>query len=471
MIQSKLLKRLKKICLIPGQRRADKIRYFSKKMSAFSGQPPPRGLGKRRGRWRNPLILRSLLSHSSFQKNFELGLLALFSIFLSAYKILMNDWNNYRIFYFSFEHLAAGVQLYTHYPDQYFDLFKYSPSFAALMSVFSFLPLWVGAILWNIFGVLFLWTGLYRCFQDPRPRGLLYFLLLPEWIGQVQNFQSNALLAGILLHGFADFMNKKWWRAGLLIGLSFHIKIFGAALGALGFLWGWRSFFRGGAWSLFFLIVVSLIPLFWVSPSQLIVLYKEWIELLQWDQSSSQGASFMGVFRSLAGFQLPNLPTQLLSFVLMMGAWILQLNKSREDTEANASRLQSFSMLLIWMIVFNHKSESPTFILGMVGFALWFLKTPSASAFPNRQKYELPKNKVTNSFTLNPPTQWRSPLLWVTFVFVSVLSSDLIPPNWKTHWILPLEMKVWPFIAVWFFLVFREYYDFFKSRGSSTAAV
>jgi hypothetical protein len=107
----------------------------------------------------------------------------------------------------------------------------------------------------------------------------------------------------------------------------------------------------------------------------------------------------------------------------------------------------------------------------MVGFALWFLKTPSASAFPNRQKYELPKNKVTNSFTLNPPTQWRSPLLWVTFVFVSVLSSDLIPPNWKTHWILPLEMKVWPFIAVWFFLVFREYYDFFKSRGSSTAAV
>ena len=394
---------------------------------------------------------RRLWSEDSFPIKLELGLFVGATAALSLYKIFVNDWNNYRIFYFSFEHLRQGLQLYTLYPDQYFDLFKYSPSFAALMSPFSFFSLEIGAILWNILGVLSFWTGIRRFFPTSPPRGLLCALLLPELIGQIQNFQSNALLAGILLHGFADFQKQRWWSAGLLISLAFHVKLFGAALGALSLLWGGRAFLREGVWSLFFLVLVSLTPLFWVTPSELLVIYKDWLELLKWDQGSSQGASFMGVFRSFFGLTLPNLGTQLVSFLIMAGSWIIHLNRSQQTEAAALSRLRGFSLLLVWMIVFNHKSESPTFIIGMTGFALWFLNfTPRTSP---------------------PRSKWKSPLLWITLVFVSVLSSDLIPPNWKTQWIQPLEMKVWPLLALWFCLVFRDYYDFFKSRGSRTAAV
>lgn len=388
--------------------------------------------------------------------------LILLTLLLSAYKVLMNDWNNYRIFYHSFEHLRNGLQLYIEYPEQHFDFFKYSPSFAALMFPFSFLPLWFGALLWNLLGVGVFWSGLLRVLRGAFPLGLLALLLLPELIGQIQNFQSNAILTGILLHTFADYKQEKWWRAGALLGFAFHIKIFGAALGILCLLWGWRATLRTGVWSVLTVIFLFALPLFWIPFSQLMIHYQDWLGLLQWDNSGSQGASFMGVFRAFTGMILPNLEIQIGSLLLMIGAWLI--NKYKLSGELlDLSRSRSFALLLLWMIVFNHKSESPTFILGMTGFVLWFLHSKSTGNFLI--------NLRSRNRLLIQPTKWKSPTLWLTFFFVSALSSDFIPQAWKSEWIQPLEMKVWPLLALWISLIAKDYSDFFKSRGSKTAAV
>ena len=40
------------------------------------------------------------------------------------------DYNNFRIFKFSFYHLIQGKDIYQLFPDDHWDLYKYSPGFA-----------------------------------------------------------------------------------------------------------------------------------------------------------------------------------------------------------------------------------------------------------------------------------------------------------------------------------------------------
>jgi hypothetical protein len=45
------------------------------------------------------------------------------------------DYNNFRIFKFSFYHLVQGKDIYQLFPDDHWDLYKYSPGFALCFRV------------------------------------------------------------------------------------------------------------------------------------------------------------------------------------------------------------------------------------------------------------------------------------------------------------------------------------------------
>jgi hypothetical protein len=53
-------------------------------------------------------------------------------------------YNNYIIFKQSFFHLITRQDLYIHYPQEQYDLFKYPPTFALLFAPFSMLPDFLG---------------------------------------------------------------------------------------------------------------------------------------------------------------------------------------------------------------------------------------------------------------------------------------------------------------------------------------
>jgi hypothetical protein len=61
--------------------------------------------------------------------------------------------NNFVIFSQSFEHLLTGKDLYKAYPEEYYDLFKYSPSFAFFMGAFYYLPTLTGLLLFNFLNI------------------------------------------------------------------------------------------------------------------------------------------------------------------------------------------------------------------------------------------------------------------------------------------------------------------------------
>lgn len=64
--------------------------------------------------------------------------------------------NDYAIFRSSYWNLVSGRNLYVLHRDQANDVFKYSPSFAALFAPLAVLPFTVGLLIWNVSGALLL---------------------------------------------------------------------------------------------------------------------------------------------------------------------------------------------------------------------------------------------------------------------------------------------------------------------------
>ena len=186
---------------------------------------------------------------------------------------IYTHYNNYVIFKDSFAHLLHGQDLYVAYPDEHWDLYKYSPTFALLMFPFALLPNLVGLTLWNVAGAMALFVGLGRLpIADERWRMAAgWFLALPM-LQSLQNAQSNAHLAGLVLLAGA------WLEAGgavwaaLAIALGFFVKVYGVVALAIGLMHPQRL--KCGAWFALWLVGLGLLPLAFVSAAQLLSLYE-----------------------------------------------------------------------------------------------------------------------------------------------------------------------------------------------------
>jgi hypothetical protein len=91
-------------------------------------------------------------------------------------------------------------------------------------------------------------------------------------------------------------------------------------------------------------------------------------------------------------------------------------------------RLFFLSSILIWIVIFNHKAESPTFIIAITGAAIWFFS-----------------QKVT---TLNL-------ILLILAFLLSVLSpTDLFPAYIRDHFIAPYNLMALPCLLIWLKITF-----------------
>jgi len=100
-----------------------------------------------------------------------------------------------------------------------------------------------------------------------------------------------------------------------------------------------------------------ILPLIVVSVSQLFFLYQSWFHLLQNDQSVSLGLSVAGWLHSWFGIESKNK-------IVIIGAvlFCLPFMKYKFFNELKF-KLFFLSSILIWIVIFNHKAESPTLSL------------------------------------------------------------------------------------------------------------
>lgn len=278
-------------------------------------------------------------------------------------------YNNYVLFKQAFFHLVNNQDLYINYEAEYYDLFKYSPSFALWMGIFAWLPDIPGLMLFNLVNIIVLIIAL-RTLPLSKPRfSLLMFFILIEAMISLTSSQTNALITGLLILAWHFLEKDKPFWAALMIVITVYIKIFGLVGFALFLLYPSR--WKAAAAAIFWTVVIGLMPLLVVTPAELQFQYQSWGRLLTADHDISVGVSLYGWWHTWFGFNMNKQVFVLIGAVLFclpllrFGAWQQPL-----------FRLHILASVLIWVVIFNHKGESPTYIIAMAGVAIWYFTQP-----------------------------------------------------------------------------------------------
>ncbi|HXB94812.1 MAG TPA: glycosyltransferase family 87 protein [Puia sp.] len=334
------------------------------------------------------------------------------------------DYNNFRIFKFSFYHLIQGRDIYQLFPDDHWDLYKYSPAFALCFGVLSWMPDPLGLFLWNLINSLCLFAGvrLLPNLSDEKKSYILLFGLL-EMLLSIQNTQSNGLMAGLVVLAFALAERRNYMLSTLCVVFSFYIKIYGAL--AFIFYLFYPGKLRLMGWSIFWMVFFAILPLAVVSGPQLLSLYKSWLHLLLNDRSASTGVSVLGILDSWFHWSIPKNAVSLTGILL----FLLPLTHIRRYGDATY-RLLYLSSVLIWMVIFNHKAESPTYIIAITGIGIWY--------FSQRAD---PLNTV---------------LVIASFLLITMSVSDLVPPAVRNGFIRPYGIKAVMAIVVWCRILYEQ---------------
>ena len=326
-------------------------------------------------------------------------------------------YNNFVIFERSFGHLVQNKNLYVFYPKEYYDVFKYSPSFAFLMGVFNVIPTFAGLLLFNLLNTTIFILSVKRLkFSEPALKYLLLYVLLEACIS-ITSAQTNLLMAGLIILGFVFLEERRPSAAALCIVLSVFIKLFGVVAFVLWLLYPKKIKFL--LYTMMWFVIITVLPLIVISKNDLLNQYQNWWQLLRADQDVSYGASLMGLLKS---WFLINLSK---TWIMLAGVILILLPFVKYSLyRLYAFRLQMLASVLIWIVIFNHKAESPTYIIAMTGIAIWY-------------------------FSQAPDTTNKL-LLWLCLVFTSFSSTDLITPGWiNNQFIEPYAIKAVFCSVIW----------------------
>ncbi len=332
-----------------------------------------------------------------------------------------NRYNNYTIFEKSSHHLKNQQDLYVLYPNEHWDLYKYTPTFSAFFGPFALLPDWLGLCTWNLLNALFL---LFAVYYLPKltnlQKGGVLLIVLIELMTSMQNAQSNGLMSGLLVLSFGLLENRKYLLAALCIVFSVYIKLFGIVGLALFLFYPqkWKL-----ALSAFFCtILLWLVPLLFVDFTQYMKLFSSYSAMLSNDHSNSLGYSVMGWLNTWFGLVLNK------NIIVLAGAAVFLIPFIRyTEYEKYTFRLWALASILIWIVIFNHKAESATFIIAITGVALWFIAAKKS--------------------TLNIA------LLCFAFVFTVLSPTDLFPAVVREEYVKPYTLKALPCILIWIKLI------------------
>jgi hypothetical protein len=328
-----------------------------------------------------------------------------------------SGYNNYLIFKNSSAHLLHNQNLYAPYPEEQFDLYKYSPTFALFMLPFGLLPDAPGLFLWNIINLLMLYIALIRLtgMTDFR-KALLFWFVLCEMAGNMIYDQSNTLITGIIVFAFLFMEKDRPVWASLFIVITIYIKIYGIVAGILFLLYPKRIKYI--AYSMGWFILLALLPGLLTGFKSLLQQYSWWIDLLQMDHGKEINFSLMGLLKYYLNIEAFSV------WSLVCGAVILLIPFLRTSHyNEYGFRILITSTLLMWLLIFNHMAEPSSFIIEMTGIGLWF--------FPFRRGvYDLV-------------------LLFIALTFISLVGLDIFPHSWRDEFFGPYKIKAMPGILIW----------------------
>jgi hypothetical protein len=331
---------------------------------------------------------------------------------------------DFAIFRNSFLHLIHHQNLYAPFLAEQWDLYRYSPTFALLFAPFALLPYAVGAVLWNLLnaGALFWAVNSVPVLDSGQPAHsdsvvrdrkialALWFIFL-AMLTSIQNAQSNALMAALMIGAWNAQEKGKADFSGLFIVLAIFIKLFGVFALLPCLLFGdWKRLLRYTAASG---VLFAFLPLYVLRFGELRLLYQNWYAAVRAFNQVRLGISFMGLLKSWMHLNLPA------NYVVAAAAVILIVTA----IVGRQSRLLVLASVLIFVTIFNYAAESPSYVIAVSGVALWYFSQPRTAV--------------------------NLALLIATFLFAMLSSTDLFSRAVRHDLFEPYVVKALPCILVW----------------------
>lgn len=340
--------------------------------------------------------------------------------------------NNFIIFRQSYFHLIHETNLYVEYISQYWDHYYYSPSFAVLVSPFAFLPTQLGAFVWGILDAGVLYFAIRQLPISAQKQNFILLLSANEMMNAASNLQSNGIMAATIILSFVYILKQKEFNSTAMMILGFFIKLY--SITGLAFFFFSKRKKTLIISLLLWLVVFFLIPLLATSPGFLVQSYKDWAEALalksNFDMTKDMyhnmvDVTIQGMVKRV--FNLPNLNKWLFIIpgLLVFGAQYLQYKYFTN----HIYRLYILCSVLLFIIVFNTGTESPTYIIGVPAICLWYV--------------------------LQEKTKWNNIIFIVSIFFSSFSYSDLFTPYLRNYIMVPYALKVVGCFIVWVTIAYQ----------------
>ena len=363
-----------------------------------------------------------------------------------------SHYNNYIIFKQSFFHLIASQDLYIHYPQEQYDLFKYPPTFALLFAPFSMLPDFLGYSIWTALNLLLPVFAIYKLQGvSSRVKAAMSAPLLLEGFTSALNSQSNGLMLGLLLFAFVAMQNGRISQAVLFIWLTAFIKLFGVLFFAMLLVFPGalrKSLLRVPV----IFVVLYLLPLPVLGWEGLQQQYASMFNLLAHDHGYFVKYSVMGWLQQWFGLR----PNKNLILILGLGLQCLpllvliikqKLWRSGSLQQMNSKSLERWQFLfaaswLLWMVIFNHMAESATYVIAVGGAMLAFSQFKSM----NNADFEPVKNTQLDDDRYNSP--WILAFIMM-FLFTMLGPTDVYPKEVRFWIVETAQLKAFPCILLW----------------------
>ena len=343
--------------------------------------------------------------------------------------------NNFLIFRSSYYHLMRGVDLYTAYPAEHFDLYKYSPTWAMLFAPFAALPVPAGLLLWNLLNAASLAIAIGMLLST-REAAWALLIVFFEALGATQNAQSNGLAAALMIGAFIAAERSHLALGGWAVAAGTSIKLFPISAGLFGLLSPHRV--RHVLWCLISGAALLALPLLVTPFDTLLMQYRSWGALSAKDALSIGQMWIGGSVETFRGASISHAPIQAVGLAwLLASGWYAA--RAWHDTTVRRLMLAS---VLGFATIFNHKGESPTYVIAFAGIGIWWSILPRAG--------------------------WRNVLVLLAFVVGSLGGTELVPPAYRTAYHQGWQLKAITTTVAWIALQ----WDVWRSvRRASTARV
>ena len=355
------------------------------------------------------------------------------TLMITLVKPLQLIYYNYQIFSFASLDFWNGINPYINWNHlsilgKHLDSFLYSPQFSILFTPFALLPDWLGLFCWNIFTYTLFFFSVFSLpaqFSFVTKKFIFFYsglLLLQTLFGE----QFNPVVAALFLFSFTLLEKDKGFWAVFLILLSGFTKVYG--IFQIGMIMFYPKFWKNLFYTFVIGILLLALPLVKIPLNMLTGYYMSWIDTLIRHSQTVGYDVFYRPFYTLWNSIIPK--TGIISLFLLASLYSISLFKIKLLKESIFYRIQFLGILMVWAILFSSSAEKNTYLIAVVGYTLWYLSFPTSKT-----------DKV---------------LLWINFVFLSILPIDILCPKYISDLLLnTLNFGIFFITVTWGFMVYK----------------